>query len=80
MVGTVNTAAGSAGEYAWLLMVLVVLAGLVRRWVHHRTQERREREREQEYTRRVEAAVAGTESRHRAEVVAACVGLTRQVY
>ncbi|MFE7649156.1 hypothetical protein [Streptomyces phaeoluteigriseus] len=77
MVDAVNAAAGSAGEYAWLLVVLVVLAGVVRWWLHHRTEERREREREREYTRRVEAAVAGTESRHRAEVVAACVRLTR---
>lgn len=77
MVGAVSAAAGSADQYAWLLVVLVVLAGVVRWWVRHRTEERREREREREYTRRVEAAVAGTESRHRAEVVAACVRLTR---
>ncbi len=79
MVGAVNAATGSTGEYAWPLVALVVLAGVVRRWVRHRTEERREREREREYTRRVEAAVAGTESRHRAEVVAACVRLTRQI-
>lgn len=74
MVGAVSAAAGSAGEYAWLL---VVLTGVVRWWVRHRTEERREREREREYTRRIEAAIAGTESRHRAEIVAACVRLTR---
>ncbi|MFJ4823666.1 hypothetical protein ACIP5L_10305 [Streptomyces bacillaris] len=77
MVDALNTAAGSAGEYAWLLMVVVVLAGVVRWAVYHRTEERREREREREYTRRVEAALAGTESRHRAEVVVACLHLRR---
>ncbi|MFF2995805.1 hypothetical protein ACFVTC_14705 [Streptomyces sp. NPDC057950] len=74
MISAVNAAAGSAGEYAWLV---VVLPGVVRWWVRHRTEERRDWEREREYTRRVEAAVAGTESRHRAEVVAACARLTR---
>ncbi|MFJ5684295.1 hypothetical protein [Streptomyces sp. NPDC093099] len=77
MVGAENVAAGSLGEYVWLLVVLSVLAGVVRWWVGHRAEERREREREREYTRRVEAAVAGTESRHRAEIVAASVRLTR---
>jgi heme exporter protein D len=78
MVGA-NAATGSAGEYTWLPVVLVVLAVVARSWVRHRTEERREREREREYTRRVEAAVAGTESRHRAEVVAACRTFERPV-
>ncbi len=77
MVGAMTAVTDSSGEYAWPLVTLVVLAGMVRWWVRHLTEERREREREREYTRRVEAAVAGTESRHRAEVVAACVRLTR---
>jgi hypothetical protein len=79
MVGAVNAAAASAGGYGWLFMVLVVLAGSARWWVRHRTEERRERERERQYTRRIEVAVSGTESRHRAEVVAACAGLKRQL-
>lgn len=75
MVGAMNAATGSTGDYAWPLVALVVLAGVARCWVRHLTEERREQERE--YTRRVKAAVAGTESRHRADVVAACARLTR---
>ncbi|MFD7500639.1 hypothetical protein [Streptomyces sp. NPDC059850] len=74
MFGAVDVAA--AGEHAWLLAVVVVLAGVARWWVRHRAEERREREREREFTRRVEAALEGTESCHRAEVVAACARLT----
>ncbi|WP_125666905.1 hypothetical protein [Streptomyces sp. WAC08241] len=74
MTGAVFAVLGTAGEYGWLTvaLVLTLLAGTARWWVRHRAEERRERE----YTRRVEAALAGTESRHRAEVVAACAGLT----
>lgn len=62
--------AGPAGDFAWLLGIVALIAGVARWWVRHRTEERRERERE--FTRRVEAALPGTDSRHRAEVVAAC--------
>ncbi|WP_330300342.1 hypothetical protein [Streptomyces sp. NBC_00503] len=62
------------GTETWLVVVAVaavVLCELARRWFCLRTVECREAE----HTRRVMAAVGGTQSGHRAEVVQACAVL-----
>ncbi|MFB7910712.1 hypothetical protein ACFC1T_30180 [Kitasatospora sp. NPDC056076] len=62
---------GLDGARAAAVTVPVVIAAVARRWLHYREAVRREAER----TRQVETAVAGTESRHRAAVMAACAWL-----
>ncbi|MFF3675875.1 hypothetical protein ACFYYS_18105 [Streptomyces sp. NPDC002120] len=72
VLGVVATLGGGA---TWWLVALAVAGALVtevtRRWFGFRTAARREAE----HTRRVLAAVGGTESVHRAEVVRACAVL-----
>lgn len=64
----------AAGGSPWVLLamfLLVMLSEALRRVLTYRAMMRREAE----HTRRFESAVAGTESCHRAEVVAASVTL-----
>ncbi|MFD9691848.1 hypothetical protein ACFWXO_39505 [Kitasatospora sp. NPDC059088] len=62
---------GLDGARAAAVTVPVVIAAVARRWLRYREAVRREAER----TRQVETAVAGTESRHRAAVMAASAWL-----
>lgn len=64
MVGDVVSMA--AGSNLWVLLIL--LLAVVRVVVSYRAAVRRDAE----HTRRIEAALAGTESKHRAEVLGAC--------
>jgi Na+-transporting methylmalonyl-CoA/oxaloacetate decarboxylase gamma subunit len=64
----------AAGGSPWILLalfVLLMLSEVIRRTLTYWAAIRRETE----HTRRVEAAVAGTQSQHRAEVVMACTCL-----
>ncbi|MFC9620058.1 hypothetical protein ACFTXM_08695 [Streptomyces sp. NPDC056930] len=74
-MAVLGVVASLGGGAAWWLVGLVVAGALVaevtRRWFEFRTAARREAE----HTRRVLAAVGGTESGHRAEVVRACAVL-----
>ncbi|MGW2277744.1 hypothetical protein [Streptomyces sp. NPDC001770] len=54
-----------------VLMVVTVTAGLIRAWIGHRTSVRAE----EEQTRRIRIAVAGSTSTHRAAVVHECAAL-----
>ncbi|MFB7956894.1 hypothetical protein [Streptomyces sp. NPDC056045] len=74
-MAVLGVVASLGGGAAWWLVGLVVAGALVaemtRRWFGFRTAAHREAE----HTRRVLAAVGGTESGHRAEVVEACAVL-----
>lgn len=70
----VDAAIAATDGSPWALLalfVLVMLSEVIRRAFRYKAVTRREAE----HTRRVEVAVAGTQSQHRAEVVAACLGL-----
>ncbi|MEU8434113.1 hypothetical protein AB0F18_14535 [Streptomyces sp. NPDC029216] len=72
VLGVVASLGGGAAR--WLVVLAVagmLLMEVVRRWFAFRTSALREAE----HTRRVLAAVGGTESAHRAEVVGACLAL-----
>ncbi|MEU8925502.1 hypothetical protein AB0D10_31990 [Kitasatospora sp. NPDC048545] len=59
---------GLGDARAAAVVVPVVIGAVVRRWLHYREAVQREAER----TRQVSTVIAGTESRHRAEVMTAC--------